>query len=147
MSLIRNDVAKTLALLFFIVSVVLITSINLVEESFMVKYVVRSMIVRYAGLFVVFAFFAGKEDFFNRDNRVVKCMTFVGRRTLDIYMLHYFLIGAFPLLVPLAQQNAVMELSISVALTVIMLSVTLLMSEVIRSSNFLAHYLFGVKRN
>ncbi len=139
--------AKTLALLFFIVSVVLITSINLVEESFMVKYVVRSMIVRYAGLFVVFAFFAGKEDFFNRDNRVVKCMTFVGRRTLDIYMLHYFLIGAFPLLVPLAQQNAVMELSISVALTVIMLSVTLLMSEVIRSSNFLAHYLFGVKRN
>ncbi len=74
-------------------------------------------------------------------------MTFIGRRTLDIYMLHYFLIGAFTLLVPFAQQNTIMELSISVTLTIIVISVSLLMSEVIRSSNFLAHYLFGVKRN
>ncbi len=147
MSLVRSDVAKTIALIVFITSCLLITSTDLEKDSIAVRYVVQSMIMRYAGLFVVLAFFVGKEEFFNRDTIVSRSMTFIGRRTLDIYMLHYFLIGAFTLLVPFAQQNTIMELSISVTLTIIVISVSLLMSEVIRSSNFLAHYLFGVKRN
>ncbi len=147
LSLVKNETARTAALLVFIISVVIITTTNLVYESFIARSLVRDMIVRYSSLFVVFAFFVGKEDFFNRENTLNKCMIFVGRRTLDIYMIHYFLLSSFPLLVPFVKQNIISEITVSMLLTIIIMSVSLLISELIRSSNFLAHYLFGVKRN
>ncbi len=147
LSLVKNEIVKASALLVFIISAFILIKTDLANEPYIVQWLIRNNIMRYAGLFVVFAFFASKEEFFKRDTRVGKCMTFIGRRTLDIYMLHYFLIAPFPLFCLLAQQNTIMELSVSAVLTIIILSVTLLMSEVIRSSNLLAHYLFGVKRN
>ena len=52
----------------------------------------RDIIVRYAGLFTVVGIFVKSADYFNRDGRVSRAMQYVGRRTLDIYLLHYFLI-------------------------------------------------------
>jgi len=131
--------------LIFIFSIVIITATNWVNESFIVKSLVRDVIVRYTGIFVVFAFFLSKEEFFKRENWFNKCILFIGRRTLDIYVIHYFLLSSFPQLKSFVQQNIITEISVSFFLTIMVIAVSLVISEVIRCSSFLGHYLFGVK--
>ena len=74
-------------------------------------------------------------------------LTYIGRRTLDIYLLHYFFLPRF--LLPYGQQlrsfnNPFLELAVALLLALIVTAVCLLASYVIRLSPFLGHYLFGV---
>lgn len=72
-------------------------------------------------------------------------MQYVGRHTLDIYLLHYFFLPTLPVLAGVVRGVAVIELSVTLIISIIIIMITLLVSEVIRSSDFLAHYLFGAK--
>ena len=73
---------------------------------------------------------------------------FVGTRTLDIYLIHYFFLPRFLIACSPwfhAHSSIVQFLTImSIALIVLFLS--LLVSYILRLSPFLAHYLFGAKR-
>ena len=40
---------------------------------------------------VVVSFFFYKKEFFNENNMTSRLLKYIGQRTLDIYMLHYFL--------------------------------------------------------
>lgn len=143
--LIRHDIAKAFAILTFIICIVLITKTTLIIDSFIAKSLIRDIIIRYSGLFVVFAFFVGKEAFFLKENKFNTCILFVGRRTLDIYLIHYFFLPFYPLLTSFLQQNVVFEILIPSVLSVLIIVISLLISEVIRNSELLAHYLLGVK--
>jgi len=74
-------------------------------------------------------------------------LKFVGTRTLDIYLLHYFFLPRF--LMPYSPQfhayNSSVQFLIIMSIAVIVLLLSLLTSYVIRLSPFLGHYLFGVK--
>ena len=76
-------------------------------------------------------------------------LKFVGTRTLDIYLLHYFFLPRFLLAYSPqfhAHNSALQFLAImSIALIVLLLS--LLVSYIIRLSPFLGHYLFGAKQD
>ena len=74
-------------------------------------------------------------------------LTFVGRRTLDIYLLHYFFLPRF--LLSYVQEfrsfnNPFLESAVALLLALLVTAVCLLVSYVIRLSPFLGHYLFGV---
>ena len=76
-------------------------------------------------------------------------LEFIGRRTLDIYLLHYFFLPEFLLphasrIVVAVPQPWLIPLILAVAFVVVALC--LAASHVIRLSPFLAHYLFGAKR-
>ena len=76
-------------------------------------------------------------------------LIYIGTRTLDIYLLHYFFLPRF--LLPYGEQLAVydsrpLEFVVAMSLALIVLGLSLLASYVIRLSPFLGHYLFGVKR-
>lgn len=77
-------------------------------------------------------------------------MQFVGRHTLDIYMLHSFFlpmeIDLVHTIVKAASQNVITQLVVESMSATIIIVVCLLISNILRNSNFLAHYLFGVKR-
>lgn len=104
-------------------------------------------LVRYSGLIIVFAFFFHNADFFNKDNTVVRCMLFVGRRTLDIYLIHFFLMPFGTDLPTYAWSNVfVVQLFVAVFLSLLVIALCLLISRVIRMSDFLGHYLLGAKR-
>ena len=75
-------------------------------------------------------------------------LQYVGTRTLDIYLLHYFFLPRF--LMPYADQlkaydSQIVEFFVIMAIVLIVLALTLLVSYFIRLSPFLGHYLFGVK--
>ena len=75
-------------------------------------------------------------------------LEYIGRRTLDIYLLHYFFLPRF--LLPYGQQLQALDsqplcLLVGLLLAVLIVAVCLLVSYVIRLSPFLGHWLFGVK--
>lgn len=143
--LIRNDIAKAFAILIFIICILLVTRTDLIMESFIAKSLIRDVIIRYAGLFVVFAFFVSKEKLFLKENGLNNCILYIGRRTLDIYLIHYFILPFFPQLTLFVQQNIISEILVSSVLSVLVIIISLLISEVIRSSELLSHYLLGTK--
>ena len=76
-------------------------------------------------------------------------LQYVGKRTLDIYLLHYFFLPRF--LMEYAPQLQVydsrfLEFVVIMVLSLIILVLCLITSYIIRLSPFLGHYLFGVHR-
>ena len=75
-------------------------------------------------------------------------LKYIGTRTLDIYLLHYFFLPRF-LLAYAPQLHAfdskVLEFVIAILLSLVVVGACLLVSYAIRLNPFLGHYLFGVK--
>ena len=74
-------------------------------------------------------------------------LEYIGTRTLDIYLLHYFFLPRF--LLPFGEQlraydSKPLEFVVALALALVVVAVCLLVSYLIRLSPFLGHYLFGV---
>ena len=77
-----------------------------------------------------------------------KPLQYVGTRTLDIYLLHYFFLPRF--LMPYVEQlkaydSHLIEFLVIMGISLVVLAFSLLASYIIRLSPFLGHYLFGVK--
>ena len=75
-------------------------------------------------------------------------LQYVGKRTLDIYLLHYFFLPRF--LMEYAPQlqaydSRLLEFVVIMVLSLIILALCLITSYIIRLSPFLGHYLFGAK--
>ena len=99
---------------------------------------------------IIFTFFRKKEAIFSKDSKIGLVLQYIGRRTLDIYLLHYFIlpynlgqIGSWLL----QSGNKTLDIIIILFLALWIIALSLLLSNVIRLSPFLAHYLFGVKNS
>ena len=100
------------------------------------------------GVILVFAFFRRHQDSFTKERRLGRVMQYVGRHTLDIYLLHYIVLLSFDLS-PLRRYfvNApLVQLVCGLVASVIVISMCLIVSNVLRLSPFIAHYCFGAKR-
>lgn len=147
MGIIRNDIVRACFIIGFIVCIMLVSCTS-VCDTFWGKSLIRDILIRYTGLIVVFSFFMSKEELFKSEGKfkwISQSMQYVGRHTLDIYLLHYFFLPTLPVLAGVVRGGAVIELSVTLIISIIIIMITLLVSEVIRSSDFLAHYLFGAK--
>ena len=99
-------------------------------------------------LLALFVAFYKNRMRFSNENSVVKALGFIGRRTLDIYMLHYFflpkdlhLFGAF-----FSTHDApVVECAFSGVLTILIVAVCIAVGELIRQGGFLPKYILGTK--
>ena len=108
--------------------------------------ILRLYIGGITGMWMVFCFFRLSASWLQRI-RLSKPLQYVGTRTLDIYLLHYFFLPRF--LLSYADQlqafnSSVVELVVILCISLLVLGVTLLASYIIRLSPFLGHYLFGV---
>jgi len=105
------------------------------------------IICSYSGLLIVFAFFRKYQASFASSTRLGTSLQYIGRRTLDIYMLHYFFIPKLPFIGDFFREspNMVLELCCVLALSLLLTGLCLLISNIIRISDLLGHYLFGAK--
>lgn len=106
------------------------------------------LIIGFLGLMIVFSFFRKYQSAFSSETRLGKTLQYIGRRTLDIYLLHYFFlprhldsIGKFFTDNP----NPTLELFSSLILAALVIALCLILSNIIRISPILGHWLFGVK--
>ena len=99
------------------------------------------------GLTLVFTFFRTCSKFFSKDRWLGYSLQYIGTRTLDIYLLHYFLLPKFLILYSSQLQtydSRAIEFLVAMSLALIVIVFCLLASYIIRLSPFLGHYLFGV---
>lgn len=101
-----------------------------------------------SGIIIVFTFFRKNERYITKSKIFGKVLQFIGRRTLDIYLIHFFVlpyhihqIGTWPTI-----SYKLLDLVMFLILAFWIIAISLLISSVIRLSPFLGHYLFGAKR-
>ena len=99
------------------------------------------------GMVMVYTIFRLTASWLKRLH-ISKPLQYVGTRTLDVYLLHFFFLPRF--LMPYAAQikaydSQFVEFVVIMAISLVVLIISLGVSYIIRLSPFLAHYLFGVK--
>lgn len=144
---ISSDYVRTSIIAAFVIFLVIsINTVYTISNPF-IHSLVHDELVRYAGLITLFIFFFIKKDFFDTSNHITNSLLFIGRRTLDIYLLHYFLIPQMPWLTKYLESSNVILLQFVITgiVSLLVVAVCLLISEIIRSSNALAYFCFGAK--
>lgn len=106
-------------------------------------------IVSYLGIFVVVSFFMKNTTMFSDTKIKGHVLQYIGRRTLDIYVIHYFFIPKLPEFGLFLNKSSsiVLETVLVFVMALFVVAFSVLISNVIRLSPFLAHYLFGVKHS
>ncbi len=146
---ISNDKIKGIAILLFVIVFVLTWKKVLIQSS-----LVHVWLLDYAlwdlGTFVVIIFFYHYRSLFWLDTLVSRSSSFVGKRTLDIYLIHWFFIPDLTNWYQIASDkvdlsNSIIELAIVIAISFYIIVLCLLFSSILRSSSSLGHYLLGAK--
>ena len=109
----------------------------------------RELTTALTGIVIVFSFFRIHQDLFKKDRFVGRCLQYVGRRTLDIYLLHYLLlpVNLKMYFTSLAEHPIpIIELTITLIIMLIIVAGCLVISRILRMSPTLAYLLFGVRK-
>ena len=96
-------------------------------------------------LSMVFMFFRYYHAFFEQ-SRLGTGLQFIGRRTLDIYLLHYFFLPKLPMVgefFRLNRHNFILDTTASLAVALLVIAFCVITSQLLRVSPFLKKYLFG----
>lgn len=108
-----------------------------------------SLLRNFSGVFIVFAFFRKYSAIFTKDKWLGRSLQYIGRRTLDIYLLHYFflpsgLVSVFTLFAD--NELPTLEIFASMLLSLLVISLCLIVSNVYRLSPWIEEKMFGVKK-
>lgn len=143
--IISNDYVKAFLILAFLGVFIISWNQTIIRYS-LIHVFNLEFTLRYLGLFIVFAIFYNYKNVFEKDNVITKNLRFIGQRTLDIYLIHYFLLPDLKsykdIIFP---QNSILELTVVMAISLLIIAFCILLSNIIRSSSFLGHYLLGAK--
>ena len=102
----------------------------------------------FPAVIVCFSFFRLKQSIFTKDKLFGRTMQYIGRRTLDIYLIHWFLQPRelkHVLTVFQDYSMPVIEGTLTLLIAIIIIAASLLIGNIIRLSPFLAHWVFGAK--
>lgn len=105
-----------------------------------------NLLQQYCGIFTMVLLFCTYESAFSQQKVVGRTLQFVGRRTLDIYLIHYFFLPEMSVAGQYLESNMLLTTLAAVGLAVVIVALSLAVSSLLRCSPFLAHYLFGAKR-
>ena len=112
--------------------------------------VLENVFLGMAGICIVFNFFRKHEESFRQTTVLGRALQYIGKRTLDVYLLHYFFLPRHLELVGdffRDNYNPSVEFVCSFLVSIVVVGLSLVMSNVIRTSDTLAHWLFGVKKD
>ena len=121
-----------------------------VQHNYVVTHVSKltAWMIQYMGVITMVMIFRHYERFFSSESRIGRGLQHIGQRTLDIYLIHYFLIPSLPMLGVFFSKsgNMVLEATTAIALSLLVILFCLVISYIIRLSPFLSYWLLGVKR-
>ena len=130
--------------MLFVVSLMLIGSIFYLND-YLVKLEVK-LALSILGIFSIFYFFMKNSDYMD-NSRVGKVLQFIGRRTLDIYLLHFFFVNeSMTWTKTLGINSSTIIFIISILTSFVIIGICLLISKFLRTNPLLGKILFGAKR-
>lgn len=143
----------------YITATIIITFLYLVYIQFTItahnSYIVEKLFARVipivlgiSGILLVFNYFKTNQEYFTKEAKLGKVLQYIGKRTLDIYLLHYFFLPVIPSIGNYIKDkpNMIIEFFVGVTLSIAVIGVCLIVSNILRTSKFLGFYLFGAKR-
>lgn len=145
-NLLDNSYLIIYCLVIFITFNVIIPDINVFHKLVQIPF---KFVLGVCGIIVTFSYFRKYLHCFCKDKLLGKIMQFVGRRTLDIYLLHYFFLptGLRDKLYVLGNYNIpLLDFSFAVLLAILIIGGCLLISSILRIHSQMAHFLFGAKK-
>ncbi len=128
---------------FILLCFVVLLSLNMIHS----RIPFSALAVGFTSVMIVFIFFRRYQQSFMSNRRLGSVMQYVGRRTLDIYLLHYFFIFTNDLttLNTIIKGSPVLGFCCSLVFAIVVICLCLLVSNVLRISPFISKYCFGVK--
>lgn len=139
----RNEWLKAIAMILFFALLFVIN--NPVWPS-SVFHILRDLVLRYLGTFIVVSWFVCNAELFNRNTRVNKLIMKIGQSSLAIYLLQYFFIPSF-----MAFPNWVKGLDevtvhvISLGYTVVITAMCMCFISLFGNSKYIKKYVLGQK--
>lgn len=100
----------------------------------------------YALVMLLLMFFRYYAEWFTKERWVGRSLQYIGVRTLDVYLIHFFFLPHLPMIgawLKGAGRNFVLETSITMAMSLLVIGFALLTSNILRVSPFLKKWLFG----
>lgn len=129
--------------MLLIISLMMIGVILYVNKYFCYTTVKLSLSI--LCIFAIFYFFMKNGNYFD-NSRIGKSLQFIGRRTLDIYLLHYFFVyDSISWIKDSGINSPTIIFIISIITSVIIIGICLLVSKFLRSNPLLGKILFGAK--
>ena len=130
-------------IMLFVISLMFAGTIFYLNGYF-VKLVVK-LALSIFGIFSIFYFFMKNGDYMD-NSRVGKTLQFIGRRTLDIYLLHYFFVNdSISWVKNLGVNSPTIIFIISILTSFVIIGICLLISKFLRTNPLLGKILFGAK--
>ena len=105
------------------------------------------LIAGISGTVICFTFFRINEQHYSQETWYGRSLQLIGRRTLDIYLIHYFVLP-YDLVQPdvwLQYHDNTLFIPMALFLALWVVIISLLISSILRISPLLAKYLFGAK--
>lgn len=143
--MVSNKWFKTLIIPLF---VFLFCAVNVEGLNKFLYSILHDVVIRYVGVLMVFMIFYSIKDIFDTESRTVTSLKFVGRRTLDIYLLHFFFLPNLKFIEPFICGNdrILIEFLIYSFFSISVIAMSLSASWIIRRSDTLAYWCFGSKQ-
>lgn len=130
-------------IMLFVISLMFIGSIFFIKGYFVHLEVKLALSI--LGIFSIFYFFMKNGEFMD-NSRIGKALQFIGRRTLDIYLLHYFFVhGSMSWVNDTGIDSPTIIFCISIATSIVIIGICLLISKFLRTNQLLGKILFGAK--
>lgn len=101
---------------------------------------------RFILLTMVFMYFRHYQQYFTQRTVIGTSLQYIGRRTLDIYLIHYLFLPNLPTVGSFFntyRHNFVLDTSLSVFLALLVIGFSIITSNILRISPFFKKWLFG----
>lgn len=128
---------------FFVMYIAICT--GALDFNHLLYSLVHDLVIRYTGVLLVFSFFLHLENKIDADSKLVKAFSYIGKHTLDIYLLHYFFLpnlNSFKCYFENNQQPF-FELLTCTIIASLIIAVCLGIQYVLSMSSTLQYWLFG----
>ncbi|MBQ9176133.1 MAG: acyltransferase [Bacteroidaceae bacterium] len=104
--------------------------------------------VMYGLLLICFMTFRHYQDTFSHDTRIGRALSYIGVRTLDIYLIHFLLLPNLKMVgdfINVNKRNFVIDVTESVVVALLVIGFCIIISNILRVSPLFKKYLFGRK--
>jgi uncharacterized membrane protein len=105
-------------------------------------------VAKFGLLTITFMYFRYYQQYFTKFTAIGASLQYIGRRTLDIYLIHFLFMPDVPQIGEYFQahsSNFVIDLMLSVLMALVIIGFCIIFSNILRISPFFKKWLFGRK--
>lgn len=145
--LLRSNKFKTIIIILLLIFLWSWTYKSFFASHKNYNFLDKFVATRFLALTVVLFMFQGNASRLSGNSFVARSLRYIGKRTLDLYYIHYFFLPNLMFMDKylLGENMIAIQVLVVSVITVVVVALSLMVSAILRSSDTLKWFLFGVK--